>query len=62
MTPTRIRAKVIAERSAWITKMIRQLRLLPLGILSKEEGKILTRIAGYRNRMVHFYQEISIRK
>lgn len=116
MTPTRIRAKVIVERCAWITEMIRRLRLLPIGtlelfetdprnpaaaesylrralealfdlsrhilakgfglavseykeiaralvqigILSIEEGEILSRIAGYRNRMVHFYQEISI--
>jgi uncharacterized protein YutE (UPF0331/DUF86 family) len=28
------------------------------GILSKEHGRILREMAGYRNRMVHFYNEI----
>lgn len=27
-------------------------------VLSREEGQILRPMAGYRNRMVHFYQEI----
>jgi uncharacterized protein YutE (UPF0331/DUF86 family) len=118
MTPTKIRDKVVAERSAWITEIITSLRLLPLdtpesfqadprnpaaaesylrralealfdlgrhilakgfaqavseykeiarilmqkGILSDEEGQKLIKIAGYRNRMVHFYQEISIQE
>ena len=30
MTPTGLRAKVIAERSAWIREMLSQLRTLPL--------------------------------
>jgi uncharacterized protein YutE (UPF0331/DUF86 family) len=118
MTPTLLRAKIIAERSAWITEMITRLRLLPLGtlelfqsdtrnpaaaesylrralealfdlgrhilakgfgqavseykeiarvmgqrgILEEEEIKKLVKIAGYRNRMVHFYQEISLQE
>ena len=118
MTPTILRAKIIAGRSAWITEMITRLRLLPLdtlesfqidsrnpaaaesylrralealfdlgrhilakgfgqavseykeiarilvqrGVLSEEEGIKLRKIAGYRNRMVHFYQEISIQE
>ncbi len=33
--------------------------LVKKGVLNKEEGEKLRRIAGYRNRMVHFYQEIS---
>lgn len=32
------------------------------GVLSKEEGRILTEMAGYRNRMVHFYHEIGDRE
>ena len=32
------------------------------GVLSKEEGRILREMAGYRNRMVHFYQEIGERE
>jgi uncharacterized protein YutE (UPF0331/DUF86 family) len=115
MTPNKLRAKIIVERSAWISEMITRLRLLPLEtleifqddrrnpaaaksylrralealfdlgrhilakgfgqavseykeiarvlvqrrVLSEEEGKILFKIVGYRNRMVHFYQEIS---
>jgi uncharacterized protein YutE (UPF0331/DUF86 family) len=115
MTPSLLRAKVIAERSAWIKDMLTSLRALPLdslesfladprnfaaaesylrralealfdlgrhilaknfalavseykeiaralvrsGILSEEEEKVLIKIAGYRNRMVHYYQEIS---
>jgi uncharacterized protein YutE (UPF0331/DUF86 family) len=118
MTPNKLRAKIIAERSAWISEMITRLRLLPFetleifqadrrnpaaaesylrralealfdlgrhilakgfgqavseykeiarvlvqrGVLSEEEGKQLFKIAGYRNRMVHFYQEISNRE
>ena len=34
-------------------------RLEKRGILSKEEGQLFRKLAGYRNRMVHFYQEIS---
>lgn len=115
MSPGLLRAKVIAERSAWIRKMISQLKGLPLGsyelfcsdlrtlgaaesylrrclealmdlgrhLLAKgfgrpvseykeiarvlEENAVLdgkgrltmAKLAGYRNRMVHFYQEIS---
>jgi uncharacterized protein YutE (UPF0331/DUF86 family) len=115
MTPTQLRAKIISERSAWITEMMTRLRLLPLdtfesfqsdprnpaaaesylrrgleaffdlgrhilakgfgqavseykeiarvlgqrGIISEEEVQKLIKMAGYRNRMVHFYQEIS---
>jgi uncharacterized protein YutE (UPF0331/DUF86 family) len=32
------------------------------GVLSKEESRILTEMAGYRNRMVHFYHEIGERE
>jgi uncharacterized protein YutE (UPF0331/DUF86 family) len=32
------------------------------GVLSKEEGRILREMAGYRNRMVHFYHEIGERE
>jgi uncharacterized protein YutE (UPF0331/DUF86 family) len=28
-------------------------------VLNEEEGRITTKIAGYRNRMIHYYQEIS---
>jgi uncharacterized protein YutE (UPF0331/DUF86 family) len=28
-------------------------------VLSEEEGRLLQRLAGYRNRMVHFYHEIT---
>lgn len=115
MTPSLLRAKVIAERSAWIKGMLTSLKALPLKnledfqadsrnvaaaesylrralealfdlgrhilgkgfgraiseykeiaralvqerVLSEEEGRITTKIAGYRNRMVHYYQEIS---
>lgn len=33
--------------------------LLEKNILQKEEAGILRKMAGYRNRMVHFYHEIS---
>ena len=33
--------------------------LVQQGILSPDDGKILRQMAGYRNRMVHFYDEIS---
>jgi uncharacterized protein YutE (UPF0331/DUF86 family) len=34
-------------------------RLAGQGILSADNGRLLEKMAGYRNRMVHFYQEIS---
>jgi uncharacterized protein YutE (UPF0331/DUF86 family) len=34
-------------------------RLERHGVLSTEEANILRRMAGYRNRLVHFYHEIS---
>jgi uncharacterized protein YutE (UPF0331/DUF86 family) len=33
-------------------------RLAEQGIISAEDGRALEKMAGYRNRMVHFYQEI----
>ena len=33
--------------------------LVKVGILTDEEGVVLRQLAGYRNRMVHFYNEIS---
>jgi hypothetical protein len=50
MTPNRLRAKIIAERSAWISEMITRLRLLPLETLenfqnsrvSKPDGSLLS--------------------
>jgi uncharacterized protein YutE (UPF0331/DUF86 family) len=115
MTPALLRAQVVAERSAWIRKMISQLKGLPLEsyevfysdprnmaaaesylrrclealldlgrhLLAKgfgqavseykeiarvlkeneildEEGHLrMVKLAGYRNRLVHYYQEIS---
>ena len=37
-------------------------RLAEQGIVSAEDGRTLEKMAGYRNRMVHFYQEISNRE
>jgi uncharacterized protein YutE (UPF0331/DUF86 family) len=34
-------------------------RLAEQGILSADDARLLEKMAGYRNRMVHFYQEIS---
>lgn len=34
-------------------------QLVAQNVLSKEDGQILRQLAGYRNRMVHFYQEIT---
>ena len=36
--------------------------LIQKGVLSREDGRILREMAGYRNRMVHFYQEIGERE
>jgi uncharacterized protein YutE (UPF0331/DUF86 family) len=38
------------------------LTLVEQGVLSKAEGNLLEKMAGYRNRMVHYYQEISDRE
>ena len=115
MTPSRLRAKVIAERIAWINRMLADLRRLPLdsydtfrsdprniaaaesylrralealldlgrhvlakgfglavveykdvainlvqfSVLDQKKGDLLRELAGYRNRLVHFYHEVS---
>ncbi len=115
MTPSRLRAKVVAERAAWVRQMVASLRALPAstyvefasdlrnfaaaesylrralealldlcrhvlskgfgeapseykelapalmraGVISVDEADLLRQLAGYRNRMVHFYQEVS---
>jgi uncharacterized protein YutE (UPF0331/DUF86 family) len=115
MTPALIRSSVVAERLAWVRRMVSQMRDLPLdtldtfledsrnvgaaesylrrgiealldlgrhilakgfavaaseykeiglklveqGVLCPEDGQLMRRIAGYRNRMVHFYNEVS---
>lgn len=114
MTPGKIRPEIVAERSLWIRRMLREIETLPLqtpeaffrerhspaaaesylrralealldlgrhilakafgypateykevaralterGVLSPEAGQAMMRMAGYRNRMVHFYHEI----
>lgn len=35
------------------------LHLREIGVLNEEESRLLREMAGYRNRMVHFYHEIS---
>lgn len=118
MTPSQLRAKVVAERVAWIRRMLAGLRALPLepyetfvsdprntaaaeshlrralealldlgrhvlakgfgeavveykdvaramgevGILDKQRETLLRTLAGYRNRLVHFYHEVSDRE
>ena len=118
MTPSQLRAKVVAERTAWIHRMLANLRALPVetyavfeadprnsaaaesglrralealldlgrhllakgfgqavieykdvarglgevGVLEKDLVAILRTLAGYRNRLVHFYQEVSHRE
>ncbi len=115
MSPSQLRAKVVAERISWIRDMVRRIGELPLqtieafcldphsaaaaesylrralealldlgrhilakgfghaateykeipktllkdGVLSDEEAELMRELAGYRNRMVHFYDEIS---
>jgi uncharacterized protein YutE (UPF0331/DUF86 family) len=115
MTPSQLRAKVIAERVGWINRMLANLRKLPLNsyaafgsdprniaaaesylrralealldlgrhvlakgfgqavaeykdvarnlvqftVLDQQKGDLLRELAGYRNRLVHFYHEIS---
>lgn len=118
MTPSQLRAKVVAERAAWIRRMLAGLRALPLetyaafeadprnpaaaeshlrralealldlgrhvlakgfgeavieykdvakglaeaGVLDRDGAMALRTLAGYRNRLVHFYHEISTRE
>ena len=115
MTPSGLREKVVAERIAWISQMLADVRTLPLedqagftadrrmvaagesclrralealldlgrhllskglgivvaeyrdiprrlldaGVLSAEEAEVMGQMARYRNRMVHFYHEVS---
>jgi len=37
-------------------------QLVKAEVLTEEEGKLLRQLAGYRNRMVHFYHEITHRE
>ncbi len=115
MTPGRATKRVLGDRADWISKMVGEIRRIPLesidtftsdskniwaaesclrralealmdmgrhilakaytkgvseykqiaiecereGILSPEESSLLRNLAGYRNRMVHFYYEIT---
>lgn len=115
MTPSQLRAKVVAERAGWINRMLANLRRLPLDsytafrsdprnvaaaesylrralealldlgrhilakafgqavteykdvainlvqsrVLDQQKGDLLREMAGYRNRLVHFYHEVS---
>jgi uncharacterized protein YutE (UPF0331/DUF86 family) len=115
MTPSQLRAKVVAERADWVNRMLTNLRRLPLesyaafrsdprniaaaesylrralealldlgrhilakgfgqaiteykdiainlvqfSVLNQSKGDLLREVAGYRNRLVHFYHEIS---
>jgi uncharacterized protein YutE (UPF0331/DUF86 family) len=115
MTPSGLRAKIIAERAAWVRRMAAGIRALPLdtydtfhadprnaaaaeshlrralealldlgrhvlakgfgravteykdvaraltevGVLGDRYGTLLRHLAGYRNRLVHFYHEVS---
>ncbi len=115
MTPSKLRAKVVAGRAEWVRRMLDSIGGLPLSsykafisdsrnvgaaesylrrslealldlgrhilakgfgeaiseykeiavalirrqVLSGEQGELLRKMAGYRNRMVHFYQEIT---
>lgn len=33
--------------------------LAEVGVLNREDGVLLAQLAGYRNRLVHFYQEVT---
>lgn len=115
MTPAPLSAAIVADRAAWIRRMLAGIRALPLesadafaadprtaaaaesylrralealldlgrhvlakafargvaeykaiaaalgeeGVLSAGDAALLTRLAGYRNRMVHFYHVVS---
>lgn len=116
--PSQLRAKLITDRLAWVSKMTAMIRALPLdsydsfrsdwrnvasaesylrralealldlgrhvlakgfgqpvveykeialalvqvGVLNKDQGDLLRELAGYRNRLVHFYHEVSDRE
>ena len=116
MTPSRIRAKVVADRASWIRRMLDGIRGLPTespeafaadprtaaaaesylrralealldlgrhvlakgfgrgvaeykevpaellknGVLTPAQAGVLREMAGYRNRMVHFYDEVEV--
>ena len=116
MTPSRIRAKVVADRASWIRRMLDGIRGLPTespeafaadprtaaaaesylrralealldlgrhvlakgfgrgvaeykevpaellknGVLTPVQAGVLREMAGYRNRMVHFYDEVEV--
>ena len=115
MTPSRLREKIIVERTAWIRKMIEGIQALPFdskesflsdprnvasaesylrralealmdlgrhvlakgfgkavteykeiprelhseGVLESPDASLMHELAGYRNRMVHFYDEVT---
>ena len=37
-------------------------QLVNQGVLNSEDGSLMRRIAGYRNRMVHFYSEVTVKE
>lgn len=118
MNPTGLRQRIVADRAAWIRRMLARLRSLPLasweefqsdqrnvaaaesylrralealldlgrhmlakgfgegvteykeiatrlverGVLDRSQSLCLQQLAGYRNRLVHFYHEVSERE
>ena len=48
MSPGKVSRRVVLDRCAMISSM-----------LDQEQATLLERLAGYRNRLVHFYQEVN---
>jgi len=115
MSPSKVSRRIVLDRSAWVDRMLHEIRSLPLadhasfladsrnvwaaesclrrgiealfdigrhvlargfgrgdveyreiaaglgatGVLDTEQSALMRRLAGYRNRLVHFYHEVS---
>lgn len=58
----KVNQPIVADRLAWIERMVVCVRALPLGskgVLDARDAHLTALLAGYRNRLVHFYHEIS---
>jgi len=58
----KVNQPIVADRLAWIERMVVRVRALPLGskgVLDARNAHLMALLARYRNRLVHFYHEIS---
>jgi uncharacterized protein YutE (UPF0331/DUF86 family) len=55
MSPSKVSRRIVLDRIAWVDRM-----LADCAVLSADESALLKVLPGCRNRLAHFYHEVSI--